>query len=214
MLKESQMNSSYPFVLCPEDKPVAINKSNSNETECVPIPAGQFYVLKDGTLYKPKNATNIPALNKSEQYVEDENNTLAMLSEAQMNSSKPFVLCPEDKPVAVNKTNSSEPECVAVPVGQFYVLRDGSFFTPPWVTNVTALANQQNYIEDENHTLSDLNETITNSSMPYKICPAENPVGNVTNCLDIPEGSYYQLADDSLYDATFATNVDALAESE
>jgi hypothetical protein len=64
--------------------------------------------------------------------------------------------CPADKPVfgGPNKT------CFACPSGEFLLLSNFTCYKPKNVTNVDALKQAKTYVENENHTLAQLNSSI------------------------------------------------------
>lgn len=154
-LKEEQINGSLPFVLCPDDKPVY------NGSQCLAIPAGQLYILKDGSFYTPVKVTNIKQLQKSPAFLENDKSTLTKLNNTIKNHTLPVDVCPAEKPYAVNASkciNCQDPtpyfdlekqKCVACPEDLFY---DRATHRCEREINITNVAGLQNFIETANYT--------------------------------------------------------------
>ena len=135
-LNESLHSSGLPFAPCPYKAPIF------NGSKCVKCPNNDYFILKNNTCYTPRKATNVTFLAASNQYVEDQNNTLADLNDTINNSYLPVEICPEDKPIAVYNGT----DCAAIPAGQFYLLKDGSFYKPTNATNIDALEASKQYV--------------------------------------------------------------------
>jgi hypothetical protein len=119
--------------------------------------------------------------------------------------------CPADKPVfgGPNKT------CFACPSGEFLLLSSLTCYKPKSVTNVDALKQAKTYVENENHTLAQLNSSIAAEKLPTQPCPADKPVfgGQNKTCFACPSGEFLLLSNFTCYKPKNRTNVEYLSKS-
>jgi hypothetical protein len=177
-IKTAIAAEKLPTHICPDSLPVV------KEQKCVACPNGQYYLLSNLSCYQPQYVTNVEAVKKSNSYVEDSNHTLAQLNSSIAAEKLPTQPCPADKPAfgGQNKT------CFACPSGEFLLLSSLTCYKPKNVTNVDALKQAKIYVENENHTLAQLNSSIAAEKLPTQPCPADKPVfGKDNSCFACPK---------------------------
>lgn len=198
-LNASIQKEPLPTRPCPEDAPMWDGK------KCISCPEGNLYLIKDNSCYKAKAVTNVKALNSSGLFIPSEKITLASLNASIHKDRLPVAPCPEKTPVFNNS------KCVTCPHGDYLVLENNTCYTPKKVANVAELSEDKDkkVIEDDNHTLEDLKDSIDDSSLPVETCPEDKPVAgeNGTECKAIPEGKLLLLKDGTFYTPEKASNI-------
>lgn len=75
---------------------------------------------------------------------------------------------------------------------------------------MNALAASKRYAEVDAHTLDNLQKDINSSKLPIAKCPAEKPMFDGTHCNYCPEGTFYNLNNNTCYTPQFVSNTQAL----
>lgn len=159
---------------------------------------------------KGKSVTNIEALNKTGKVLELGTFTLASLdasTKATISSGTPTVSCAAESPL-FNGT-----ACISCPLNEYYNLQELNCYKPKLVSNVNALAASKRYAEVDANTLDNLNKNINSSTLPTMKCPVDKPLFDGQHCVFCPNGTYYNLGNNTCYTPQLVTNTKALANS-
>lgn len=81
-------------------------------------------------------------------------------------------------------------------------------YKPKNVTNVDALKQAKTYVENENHTLAQLNSSIAAEKLPTQPCPVDKPVfGSSSTCFGCAKDELVLLSNLTCYKPKTVTNV-------
>lgn len=119
----------------------------------------------------------------------------------------PVTYCPITAPLY---TGSS---CLGCTLNQYYNLQGLNCYSPQLVSNITALAIANNYIEINNYTLINMEAAIAASRLPVQQCPPHHALFNGSMCIGCFSPEYYDLQNLTCYKAQLASNITALNAS-
>ena len=116
----------------------------------------------------------------------------------------PVNACPSSAPL-FNGTH-----CVACNSSEWYNLNNDTCYVPQFASNTTALNATNRYVNLGSYTLLNLANAISSSPYPSIPCPSASPFYNGSQCINCPNGSYYDLRNNYCIVSRFASNVTAL----
>lgn len=95
----------------------------------------------------------------------------------------------------------------------YYDVRTMTCYSPRNVTNVAALKKLTTYIEAQNLSLKQLNDTINNDPLPHVLCPEDAPMIYRGSCVACFNDTFYLLLDGACYVPNNFTNFKAIKAS-
>lgn len=112
--------------------------------------------------------------------------------------------CESSAPIFDGKT------CYHCSTGQYFLLENSTCYDPKNATNIDYLAKSKLYVENDNHTLAQLKDSMSKNPYPTKPCPEAVPIWNGNQCVGCKQGEYYLLSNFSCFVPKQHTNVKVL----